>query len=145
MSVGRMTPEMKARLAEIKARNRGKLLKDVTPQEILVACDWAEEMRPVEDTLWVPSYLKYASEAQVAAFAGRLPHLVHEVGIWHLPGQPDTRRVMLFHTRTLWLALEFLTGANAKKYSRCASVGLAETYQLEPEGSANLPPLEVLR
>jgi hypothetical protein len=79
-----MTAEAKARLLEIQANRRAKirLLKDCTPDDLAVMCDYVESEKGMDPTIAVGTrvcYLKYASPEQVAALQARIPHVTKEV------------------------------------------------------------------
>lgn len=87
-----MAEHVKAQLREINAKKRAQktLLKDLTPDDLLVLCDYAEDRLGLTAELPPPNvtwgrygrsllYIKWATPAQVAALASRIPSVTHEV------------------------------------------------------------------
>lgn len=131
-----MTPEVKAILRERAKKKRGVLLKDCTPDDFLVACDYVESELGVtllpplkwlerEGTKWVPSYLKYAKPEQIAALESRIPFVRCRLAIPG-PGRKPFRIVTLFDTRFLSSVLRFLVGVD-----KCSSYFKVYPHRIE--------------
>lgn len=108
-----MSEQVKERLRQIQAAKRAKkrLLKDMEPVDLLVACDWVEE-HGTDPSGEMYAYLRYATPEQVEALVGRIPSEVRRVWAY---GNPDGREVRCFRSRFLVAVLQFL-GLDSNKY-----------------------------
>lgn len=71
-----ISPETKEQLQEMARKKRGTLLKDVSTDDLLILCDYAEENATIHNQ-W--SYLLRASDEQIDALRGRLPNREHVI------------------------------------------------------------------
>ena len=109
-----MSEEIKARLREAARRKRGRLLKDVSPEELLIACDWAEDQGC--DVVLAESdlaYWKWIERWQLLNLLDRLPY--RECVVASGPG--GGRHVLAFRC-SFCVAVCRFCGIDANKYLR---------------------------
>src|SRR5262245_33760104 len=117
-----MDEATKAKPAEHRLRKQSAvaLLRDLTPLEMGVACDWLKEQGLVLEGVGPEplvgrsvASLSRATPAQVEALAASLPHAPVLVA-----GYPEPRRVVVFQTDALLGVLAFLKVQPPRKYVR---------------------------
>lgn len=84
--MAKMTEAARERLLEIQAQRRAKvrLLKDLSPGDLQVMCDYVESEMGIDPTIADGTrvvYLKYASAEQVTALLQRIPHVVKQIAV----------------------------------------------------------------
>jgi hypothetical protein len=118
-----VTPELKQRLKEAGAAKRAqtKLLKDIPPGGLQIACDHADEagLDPTIKPGTTVYYLKRATPEQVAALQARIPWVVKEVWAYNVRGK---RPVICFNARYLAAVLHFAVSHPGRYLSASAWV-----------------------